>query len=150
VAVASPNAANVIQKLRALDLLVVCDAFENETSETADVVLPTAQWGEEEGTMTNLEGRVILRQRVTPPPSGVRTDIEILCALAEGLGEGDKSPSASSGAVFDELPRATAGGKADYSGITYEKTREQQGVHWPCPSPAPPGTPRLFAERFFH
>ena len=29
----------------------------------ADVVLPIAQWAEEEGTMTNLEGRVLLRRR---------------------------------------------------------------------------------------
>ena len=44
---------------RALDLLVVSDFFLSETAELADVVLPTAQWAEEEGTMTNLEGRVI-------------------------------------------------------------------------------------------
>jgi len=28
----------------------------SETAEFADVVLPVAQWAEEEGTMTNLEG----------------------------------------------------------------------------------------------
>src|SRR4051812_33501484 len=61
VAVASPNSANIVSKLAELELLVVCDAFLNETSETADVVLPISQWAEEEGTMTNLEGRVILR-----------------------------------------------------------------------------------------
>ena len=48
---------------RSLDLLVVCDAFENETAQTAHVILPVEQWAEEEGTMTNLEGRVILRRR---------------------------------------------------------------------------------------
>ena len=34
----------------------------------ADVVLPAAQWAEEEGTMTNLEGRVIRRRRAFDPP----------------------------------------------------------------------------------
>ena len=29
----------------------------------ADVVLPVTQWAEETGTMTNLEGRVILREQ---------------------------------------------------------------------------------------
>ena len=48
---------------RALDLLVVSDIFLSETAALADVVLPTAQWAEEDGTMTNLEGRVIRRRR---------------------------------------------------------------------------------------
>ncbi len=53
---------------------MVSDFFLSETAERADVVLPSAQWAEEEGTMTNLEGRVILRQRAQEPPPGVRTD----------------------------------------------------------------------------
>ncbi len=150
VAVASPNASNIVKKLAALDLLVVCDAFENETSEAAHVVLPTAQWAEEEGTMTNLEGRVILRGAVRQPPEGVKTDIEVFEALATRLGKGHHFRFASSREVFDELRHATAGAKADYSGITYEKLRQSQGVFWPCPSEKHPGTPRLFAERFAH
>jgi assimilatory nitrate reductase catalytic subunit len=50
--------------------------------------------------------------------------------------------------VFDELRRASAGGPADYSGITYDRIRREDGVFWPCPSAAHPGTPRLFADRF--
>src|SRR6185312_7383578 len=88
VAVASPNARHVGERLGALELLVVCDAFVNETAAAAHVVLPTTQWAEEDGTMTNLEGRVILRRRVRPPPPGVKSDLEIISALAERLGEG--------------------------------------------------------------
>jgi assimilatory nitrate reductase catalytic subunit len=150
VAVASPNSSNIERKLRLLDLLVVCDAFENDTSAAAHVILPIAQWAEEDGTLTNLEGRVILRQRIQPPPPGVKTDIEILCALAERLGSAEGFQFGSEEAVFDELRRATAGAKADYSGLSYAKIRQAQGVFWPCPSPAHPGTPRLFAERFAH
>jgi assimilatory nitrate reductase catalytic subunit len=150
VAVASPNASNVTKKLAELDLLVVCDSFENETSATAHVILPTTQWAEEEGTMTNLEGRVILRQRVQPPPSGVKTDLEVLAELATRLGVGEGFHFRNSEAVFDELRRATAGARADYSGLSYQKIRENQGIFWPCPSPEHPGTPRLFAERFQH
>jgi assimilatory nitrate reductase catalytic subunit len=150
VAVASPNARNIERKLAALDLLVVCDAFENDTSATAHAILPVAQWAEEEGTMTNLEGRVILRQRIRPPLPGTKTDIEILCALAERLGHGERFRFSSAEEVFGELRRATAGARADYSGITYEKIRATQGVFWPCPAEEHPGTPRLFAERFSH
>jgi assimilatory nitrate reductase catalytic subunit len=148
VAVASPNARNVVRKLAALDLLVVCDAFENETSETAHAILPITQWAEEEGTMTNLEGRVILRQRIRQPPAGAKSDLEIIGALAARLGHPEGFQFANTEAVFDELRRATAGARADYSGISYEKIRRAQGIFWPCPSNDHPGTPRLFAERF--
>jgi assimilatory nitrate reductase catalytic subunit len=150
VAVASPDAGRVLRRLQALDLLVVADAFENETAELAHVVLPVTQWAEEDGTMTNLEGRVILRQAVRPPPPGVRSDLDILCGLAARLGESERFTYASAEAVFDELCRVTAGAPADYSGMSYGRLREEQGVQWPCPSPDHPGTPRLFAERFHH
>ena len=55
--VSAPDASALEQRLAALDLLVVADFFLSETARLADVVLPVAQWAEEEGTMTNLEGR---------------------------------------------------------------------------------------------
>ncbi|CAM5718772.1 Nitrite reductase OS=Streptomyces alboniger OX=132473 GN=CP975_11080 PE=4 SV=1 [Streptomyces alboniger] len=36
--------------------------------------------------------------------------------------------------VFEELRRASAGGPADYSGITYRRLAEENGVFWPCPA----------------
>jgi assimilatory nitrate reductase catalytic subunit len=148
VVVASPNAGHIEAKLKQLDLLVVCDAFENETAQDAHVILPIAQFAEEEGTLTNLEGRVILREQVREPPEGVKTDLEILAELAERLGYAEGFRFDSAEAVFEELRRATAGAKADYSGISYARIREQKGVFWPCPAPSHPGTPRLFEERF--
>ena len=38
--------------------------------------------------------------------------------------------------MFDELRRASAGGIADYAGITYERIDAEQGVFWPCPDRA--------------
>jgi assimilatory nitrate reductase catalytic subunit len=148
VAVASPNARHIEKRLASLELLVVCDAFVNETAAGAHVFLPIAQWAEEDGTMTNLEGRVILRRSVRPPPPGAKSDLEIIAALAERLGEGARFRFASPEEVFAELGRASAGGRADYSGITYDKIRANDGVFWPCPAADHPGTPRLFAERF--
>lgn len=150
VAVASPDAARIQNRLRSLDFLVVCDAFLNETCETANVVLPVHQWAEEEGTMTNLEGRVIRRRVVARAPLDPRGDLDILRELAERLGQGDKFRFAGTEAVFDELRQATAGAVADYSGITYQRIDSEGGVFWPCPAVDHPGTPRLFADRFHH
>ena len=146
--VSAPRAQHVEERLRSLDFLVVADFFLSETARLADVVLPSAQWAEEEGTMTNLEGRVILRRRAAEVPAGIRTDLEIIRALAERLGRGGHFAFASAAEVFEELRRASAGGVADYAGITYEKLAAQQGVFWPCPTPEHGGTPRIFAERF--
>ena len=70
VLVSSPDAFAIERRLRALDSLIVVDFFLSETARLADVVLPAAQWAEEEGTMTNLEGRVVARLRAWPPPRG--------------------------------------------------------------------------------
>ena len=149
IVVSAPNALHIQQRLQSLDTLVVADFFLSETAQMADVVLPITQWAEEDGTMTNLEGRVLLRQRAFEPPPGVRSDMHLLCELAGRLGKGqffNYSKEGMAEEIFAELCRASAGGIADYSGITYEKIRA--GVFWPCPSLDHPGTPRLFQERF--
>ncbi|MEU8366841.1 molybdopterin oxidoreductase family protein [Micromonospora tulbaghiae] len=146
--VSAPRAARVESRLRALDLLVVADFVRSETAELADVVLPVAQWAEEDGTMTNLEGRVLRRRALREPPAGVRTELEILAALAERLSGGGTPLPADPREVFAELGRASAGGPADYAGITWDRIDADTGVFWPCPDRDGPDTPRLFADRF--
>jgi assimilatory nitrate reductase catalytic subunit len=147
VAVSAPHSNRVRARLAALDFLAVSDIFRSETADLADVVLPTAQWAEEEGTMTNLEGRVLRRRRALDPPPGVKSDLEVLVELADRLGRG-RFFSSDPRVVFDELRRASAGGIADYAGITWDRIEREDGVFWPCPAEGHPGTPRLFAESF--
>ena len=147
-AVSAPHAGNIQSKLAALDFLVVADFFPSETAQMADVVLPSAQWAEEEGTITNLEGRVLVRQRAVMPPRGARSDLEILSTLASRLGCGGNGFPSEPRRVFEELRRASAGGAADYSGISYERIAAEDGVFWPCPGDDHPGTPRMFFDRF--
>ena len=152
VAVSAPDARRVISRLRDLDFLAVSDFFLSETAELADVVLPSAMWAEEDGTMTNVEGRVIRRRKALDAPSGVPDDLQLLATLADRLGRGSFF-SGDPETVFEELRRASAGGAADYSGISYRRIDDEQGVFWPCPATSEngathPGTPRLFTERF--
>lgn len=72
VAVSSPDAGGVADALGRLDFLVVTDFFLSDTARYADLVLPVPQWAEEEGAMTNLEGRV-LRRRRAPRATAART-----------------------------------------------------------------------------
>ncbi len=147
IVVSAPSAGAVAERLAALDLLVVADAFLSETCMQADIVLPVAQWAEEEGTMTNLEGRVLLRRRAKAPPKGVWTDAEIIKALADRLDTGAHF-SADPATIFAELRRATAGGVADYAGITWPRIAAEDGVFWPCPDETHAGSRRLFLDRF--
>ncbi|MFC5723601.1 molybdopterin oxidoreductase family protein [Streptomyces gamaensis] len=148
--VSAPRAARVTERLRALELLVVCDFVPSETARLAHAVLPVTQWAEEEGTMTNLEGRVLRRRRALAPPPGVRDDLQVLHELAVRLGQPAERFPADPRTVFEELRRASRGGRADYSGIRYERLDAGEELHWPCPDGAHPGTPRLFLDRFAH
>ncbi|MFE5757865.1 molybdopterin oxidoreductase family protein [Streptomyces massasporeus] len=163
--VSAPRAAHIEERIRSLDFLAVCDVVLSETAALADVVLPVTQWAEETGTTTNLEGRVLLRRRAVTPPDGIRSDLEVLHELAARLGV-EKGFPTDPEEVFEELRRASAGGAADYSGITYRRLAQEDGVFWPCPAAvetadagedalpggqapaAHPGTPRLFLDRF--
>jgi assimilatory nitrate reductase catalytic subunit len=141
VVVSAPNANLVTERLDALDLLVVCDFVLNETAARADVVLPVTQWAEETGTMTNLEGRVILRNKAIDPPDGVRSDLDVMAGLASRLHSPVKFAT-DPVEIFEELGRASAGGAADYSHITYERIANEYGVFW--------GSETMFLDGFGH
>ena len=89
--------------------------------------------------------------RPPDPPGDAKQDWRVLQDIAKALGRERGFTFDSPRAIFEELRRASAGGVADYSGITYEKIEAQYGVFWPCPAtdrdgkPVDhPGTPRLF------
>lgn len=148
IVVASPDANAVIAGLRSLDFLVVCDFFMSETAAEADLILPVLQWAEEEGTLTNLEGRVLRRRRALQPPAGARSELWIMARLAEAL-EAPSTYSEDPETVFEELRLASAGGLADYSGIDYAMLDRGEAAYWPYPAGST-GTPRLFLDAFAH
>ncbi|MGP4032500.1 molybdopterin oxidoreductase family protein [Pseudarthrobacter sp. 1C304] len=148
VAVSAPDANAVIAGLRRLDFLVVCDFFLSETAAEADLILPVTQWAEEEGTLTNLEGRVLRRRRALAPPPGVRSELWIMARLAETL-DAPSRFSEDPETVFEELRLASAGGLADYSGIDYAMLDRGEAAYWPYPAGST-GTPRLFLDTFAH
>ena len=149
--VSLPDATFTREALERLDFFVAIDFFLSETARHADLVLPGSLQEEDEGTVTSAEGRVIRIAKAVEPPGEARADWRIVCDLARRLGQAERFAFAGPAEIFDELSRVSAGGVADYSGITWEKIERQMGVFWPCPSPEHPGTPRLFeGGRFAH
>lgn len=148
VVVSAPRSDHVAERLGALDLLVVADLVLSETAALADVVFPVTQWAEESGTMTNLEGRILLRQRAVEPPEGVRSDLDVLRGLAIRLGQPEERFPVEPEDVFTELRRASAGGAADYSGATYDRLASGEALYWPVIGAG--SSPRMFLDRFAH
>lgn len=132
--VSNPNADLVEKALEGVDFLAVADMFLSETARMADVVLPVTAYLENDGTLTNLEGRVLLRESKLEPPGETRHDWAILCELAARLGKSAYFSFESAEQIFEELRLASKGGAADYYGITYDRLRREGGVYWPCPS----------------
>jgi assimilatory nitrate reductase catalytic subunit len=149
--VSLPDSDFVRRMLEKLEFFACIDFFLSETGRFADVVLPGSQHEEDEGTVCSTEGRVIKINKAIDPPGDAKQDWRILQDIAKALGREHGFTFDSPRAIFEELRRASAGGIADYSGITYEKIETGHGVFWPCPAtdgdgkPVDhPGTPRLF------
>ncbi|GAA3320252.1 hypothetical protein GCM10020331_030470 [Ectobacillus funiculus] len=118
-----------MKRLKKLDFLVVSDFFLSETAEHADVVLPTTTWAEDEGTTTNLEGRVIRVRKVRDPLGESKPDWEIVSLIAERMGKREVLPlSNSTRNFFEEFRVASKGGPADYYGITWDRIDKEDGV----------------------
>jgi assimilatory nitrate reductase catalytic subunit len=148
-----PDSTFIARALDKLEFYAAVDFFLNDTARHADIVLPGSLQEEDEGTVTQVEGRVIKINRAVDCPGEARRDWIIIQDLAKARGRPKGFTFESPKEIFEELRRASKGGVADYSGITYEKIEQQMGVFWPCPSedpqtgepvPAHSGTPRLF------
>ena len=142
--VSLPDTEFVRKALDKLEFFVAIDFFLSETARHADIVLPGSLQEEDEGTVTQVEGRVIKINQAVDPPGDALQDWRIIQDIAKALGRGKGFDFGSSGEIFEELRVASKGGIADYSGISYEKIERQMGVFWPCPADDHPGTPRLF------
>lgn len=150
-AVSAPNQSYVRAALKGLDFMVCSDFYLSESAEFADVVLPAVTWAEDEGTVTNLEGRIIKINKAQEPLGEAKPDWWMQIQIAERMGRGDyfrhlKSPRD----INNEFREATRGGYADYYGATWEKIEKQNGVFWPCRDEADKGTPHMFLDKKFN
>lgn len=150
--VSLPDNNFVREALKKLDFYVAIDFFMSETTRYADVVLPGSLQEEDEGTVTQVEGRIIRINKAVDCPGEAKQDWRIIQDIARALGREEGFTFKDPGEMFEELRAASKGGVCDYSGVTYERIEEHMGVFWPCrsetpdapPEPGPEGTPRLF------
>ena len=68
------------------DYVVALDLFKNETTELADIILPTTSFSEKEGTFTNLEMRTLMQNKILPAPGSSLNEWEYWAMLLGKVG----------------------------------------------------------------
>src|SRR3972149_3342275 len=81
--------------------VVVPEIFLTKTAALADVVLPAATFAEKEGTFINADRRVQRVRKIVEPPERCKTDVEIICELAERMGYA--MPTRIASEIMDEI-----------------------------------------------
>jgi NADH-quinone oxidoreductase chain G len=129
-AVAFPDGRLVSEALEKVGFLVVQDLFLSETARYADVVLPACAFAEQDGTYTNIEGRVQRTFKAMDPPGEAWPDTVIISHVARALGAdwnvGRPEP------VLAEIASVCP----IYAGITADLLHGE-GIAWPGANGAP-------------
>ncbi|NJN95190.1 MAG: molybdopterin-dependent oxidoreductase [Anaerolineales bacterium] len=104
-----------LPELANLEFLLVQDIVETEVMQYAHVVLPAATFAEQDGTLTNLEGRVQRLHQAIPPLKLAQPGWIIVSNVAQQMGAGWFYPSAA--AVMTEIAAVVPA----YAGASYDK-----------------------------
>ena len=112
--VTMPQTSRVIEAMKKLDLLVVCDIYMSDTAMFADVVLPESTYLERDEGFNDYSGGVpayTLRQQVVKPVYNTRAHWQIFKELSEKMGLGAYFPYTT----IDDIRLTQMGGKQDWS-----------------------------------
>jgi anaerobic selenocysteine-containing dehydrogenase len=154
-AVSMPNLPRIRKILANPNLFVVVqDAFMTETAEFADVVLPTALWGEKTGCFTNVDRTVHISHQAIEPPGEAKTDLDIFLDFARRMDFRDKDRAplikwSKPEEAFDAWKACSRGRPCDYTGLSYNKLSGGSGIPWPCNEANPHGEPWPYKSLMF-
>ena len=114
------------EALANLDMLIVQELFMTDTAQCADVVLPAAGWGEQEGTFTNGERRVQCLHKAQEPPEGAMLDWKIMEEIAVRMGvPREKFHYESAEEIFEEIRECAP----IFAGMNRERLDTPEALH---------------------
>ena len=154
-----PEADRVRQAIRACPFVVVSDVCrETDTTALAHVLLPSAAWGEKDGTVTNSERRVSRQRRFLLVPGEALPDWRQIAEVARRMGFGDAFAYRSPAEIFAEYARLTAtrnDGRRDLdlgalAGVSDRDYAALAPFQWPRRAGQATGETRFFAEGGFY
>ncbi|MCS3802190.1 molybdopterin oxidoreductase family protein [Niastella sp. OAS944] len=154
--VSLPELSRIKKILENKDLFVIVqDAFETETTQYADVILPAAIWGEKTGCFTNVDRTVHISHKAVEPPGEARSDLDIFLDYAHRMGFTDKDGAPlikwkTPEETFEAWKACSKGRPCDYSGMSYAKLSASNGIQWPCNEQHPDGCKRIYTDHTFN
>ena len=101
--VSLPDNHFVERMLNKLDFYVAIDFFLNETAQHANIVLPGSLQEEDEGVVTQIEGRVIKINKAVEAPGAAREDWHIIQDIAHKLGRDRGFTFSGPREIFEEF-----------------------------------------------
>lgn len=135
------------EALSRLDMLIVQELFMTDTAQCADVILPSAGWGEQEGTFTSGERRVQVLRKAQEPPGDAWVDWKIMEEIAVRMGvPREKFHYESAQEIFEEIRECAP----IMAGMNRERLEKPEGLHWPCFSEDEPCQPLMYKDKFSH
>ncbi|WP_409200063.1 formate dehydrogenase subunit alpha [Methanobrevibacter sp. DSM 116169] len=130
-----------------LEMLVVQELFMTDTAAMADVVLPAAGWGEQDGTFTSGERRVQNVRKAQEPPGEAMLDWKIMEEIAVRMGvPREKFHYETARDIFEEIREVAP----NMAGMDKERMDKPESIHWPCFSEDDPCGPLMHKEKFAH
>ncbi|WP_309085918.1 molybdopterin-dependent oxidoreductase [Chelativorans sp.] len=155
-----PDADAVVEALKACPFVVVSDiSSATDTIRHAHVKLPSAGWGEKDGTVTNSERRISRQRPFLPSPGEARPDWWQILEVARRMGFAEAFPYSSAAEIFREHAALSAyenDGARDfdigaYAGIGAREYGELSPFQWPAPTGRQEeGALRFFADGGFY
>ena len=155
-----PEADRVREAIRNCPFVVVSDTCRStDTTALADVLLPSAAWGEKEGTVTNSERRVSRQRCFLQTPGEAMPDWRQICEVARRMGYGEGFAYEEPAQIFAEYARLTAcenDGRRDldigaFGDISVADYAALEPFQWPRPRAGEARDARFFADgRFYH
>ena len=154
-----PEADRVRDALEACPFVVVSDVIrQTDTTEIADVLLPSAAWGEKQGTVTNSERRISRQRAFLQHPGDAEPDWWQLCEVAKRMGFADAFDYAGPAEIFAEYATLTGtenDGRRDldisaYATISSTAYDALEPFQWPRPHRTSPTSTRFFANGGFY
>ncbi len=121
-----PNQNKIDKALKNLELLIVCELFENEITKRADVIFGVKSSYEKRGVYVNAERRLKLSQPLVK--SDLPDDWEVIWGISKYLNSNISYNSSKE--IWEDVRREV---KNRYSGATYEKLEKNRvnGLQWP-------------------
>jgi assimilatory nitrate reductase catalytic subunit len=141
--VSLPEADRVREALTACPFVVVSDVVRHtDTTAHAHVLLPSAAWGEKDGSVTNSERRISRQRAFLDVPGEARPDWWQVCEVARRLGYGARFAYCGPAEIFAEYAALTGrdnAGSRDldisaFQGLSAAEYAALAPFLWPAPA----------------